>query len=89
MIDKLTYDEILEASRILKENSDIIDSLIKNKNLNDLEDFVSTVEGYSKYLETVVEINKDADLALQFLVTQKEWTSKFMEVLLYIYLKLP
>ncbi len=72
MIDKLTYDEILEASRILKENSDIIDSLIKNKNLNDLEDFVSTVEGYSKYLETVVEINKDADLALQFLVTQKE-----------------
>ena len=89
MIDKLTYDEILEASRILKENSDIIDSLIKNKNLNDLEDFVSTVEGYSKYLETVVEINKDADLALQFLVTQKKWTSKFMEVLLYIYLKLP
>ncbi len=72
MIDKLTYDEILEASRILKENSDIIDSLIKNKNLNDLEDFVSTVEGYSKYLETVVEINKDADLALQFLVTQKK-----------------
>lgn len=89
MIDKLTYDEILEASRILKENSDIIDSLIENKNLNDLEDFVSTVEGYSKYLETVVEINKDADLALQFLVTQKKWTSKFMEVLLYIYLKLP
>ena len=72
MIDKLTYDEILEASRILKENSDIIDSLIKNKNLNDLEDFVSTVEGYSKYLETVVKINKDADLALQFLVTQKK-----------------
>lgn len=72
MIDKLTYDEILEASRILKENSDIIDSLIENKNLNDLEDFVSTVEGYSKYLETVVEINKDADLALQFLVTQKK-----------------
>ena len=72
MIDKLTYDEILEASRILKENSDIIDSLIKNKNLNDLEDFVSTVEGYSKYLETVVEINKDADLALLFLITQKK-----------------
>lgn len=72
MIEKLTYDEVLEASRILKENSSIISHLIQGKNLNDLQDFVSTVEGYSKYLETVVQINKDADQALQFLATQKK-----------------
>lgn len=65
MIGKLTYDQILVISDELKKQSKILEELIQNKNTPDLKDFIATVEGYSKYLETTVEINKDADLALQ------------------------
>ncbi len=75
MIDKLTYDEILNVSIELKENASIISMLIQDKNIQELQDFVATVEGYSKYLETIVEINKDADKALQELKNQSKGTS--------------
>ena len=65
MIDKLTYDQILVISKDLKKHVDIIAGLIENKNIPELKDFVATVEGYSKFLETTVEINKDADKALE------------------------
>ena len=75
MIDKLTYYEILNISIELKENASIINTLIQNKNIQELQDFVATVEGYSKYLENIVEINKDADKALQELKNQGKGTS--------------
>lgn len=65
MIDKLTYDQILVISKDLKKHADIITGLIENKNIPELKDFVATVEGYSKFLETSVEINRDADKALE------------------------
>ena len=65
MIDKLTYDQILEISKELKKHVDIIAGLIQDKDIPELNDFVATVEGYSKFLETSVEINRDADKALE------------------------
>ena len=71
MIDKLTYDQVLAISNELRKNAEIIHNLVKDKESSELNDFVATVEGYSKYLETVVEINKDADQALQELKQKK------------------
>lgn len=71
MIGKLTYDQILEVSKDLREQADIISSLVKNKDNQELLDFTATVEGYSKYLETTVQINKDADNALMDLAKRK------------------
>ncbi len=68
MIDKLSYDQVLAISKELKNQAEIVDSLIKLKNVNELNDFVATVEGYSKFLETTVEINRDADKALKDLI---------------------
>ena len=68
MIDKLSYDQVLAISKELKNQAEIVDSLIKLKNVNELNDFVATVEGYSKFLETTVEINRDADKALRDLI---------------------
>ena len=65
MIDKLTYDQVLTIAKELRNQIEIVNRLIKDKNIPDLEDFTATVEGYSKYLENTVEINKDADNALQ------------------------
>ncbi len=71
MIDKLTYDQVLAFSKELKNQAEIINNLLKNKEKQELTDFVATVEGYSKFLETSVEINKDADKALEELMSRK------------------
>lgn len=71
MIDKLTYDQVLAISKELKEQADIIDNLVKDKENQELIDFAATVEGYSKFLETTVEINRDADKALEELKKRK------------------
>lgn len=74
MIEKLTYEEILNISNELRVNAEIIERLLQNKNVSELQDFISTVEGYSKYLETVVGLHKDADKALLELKEQKNRT---------------
>lgn len=70
MIDKLSYDEVLEISKSLKEQMNVIETITKNRGIEDLVDFIATVEGYSKFLENTVEINKDADKALSTLKAQ-------------------
>ena len=70
MIDKLSYAEMAEISKGLKEQADIVDKIAKERELDDLADFVATVEGYSKFLENTIEINKDADDALKELKDQ-------------------
>lgn len=65
MIDKLSYDDIQKISSELKSLAQIVDKLIEGKGATQLEDFSATVEGYSKFLENTIEINKDADKALQ------------------------
>lgn len=72
MIDKLTYDQILAISKELSFQADIIDKLVQNRNIQDLKDFAATVEGYSKFLETTVLMNKDADKALEDLKRMKK-----------------
>ena len=64
MIDKLSYEDVLLISQELKKESDIIKDLASKRNLKEIVDFASTVEGYSKFLENNVGINKDADEAL-------------------------
>jgi len=65
MIDKLTYDQVLTISKELKTQADIINKLLEDKDIPELQDFTATVEGYSKYLENTIEINRDADNALK------------------------
>ena len=72
MIDKLTYDQVLAISKDLKQQADIIDELASSRNIQELRDFAATVEGYSKFLENTVEINRDADIALKDLIDQKK-----------------
>ena len=64
MIDKLSYEDVLLISQELKKESDVIRDLASKRNIKEIVDFASTVEGYSKFLENTVSINKDADEAL-------------------------
>ena len=71
MIDKLTYDQMLQISKDIKEQAEKVQTLAEQRKLLDLVDFASTVEGYSKFLENTVELNKDADAALKELKDKK------------------
>ena len=70
MIDKLSYDELMNISKELKEQVQIVENVIKKHEIDELVDFIATVEGYSKFLENTIEINKDADAALSDLKAQ-------------------
>lgn len=71
MIGELKYEEVESIANALKKETFIINDLLKTRNIPELNDFTATVEGYSKYLETALEINKDADVALQELINQR------------------
>lgn len=65
MIDKLSYDEILTISNELKKEAQKVLELATSRNITEIIDFANSVDGYSKYLENTVGINKDADNALK------------------------
>lgn len=71
MIGELKYSEVEAICKELKDQIAILNQLLKIRNIQELNDFVATVEGYSKYLETTLEMNKDADKALEFLLKNK------------------
>lgn len=65
MIGSLTYEQVDAIATELKNSVETIKTITKSLNIEELQDFLSTVEGYSKYLKTTIEMNKDADKALQ------------------------
>ncbi len=71
MIGTMTYDQVEEIAKELESATITADKITKNLNIEELEDFISTVEGYSKYLRTIIEMNKDADNALAALQLKK------------------
>ena len=71
MIGSMTYDQVEEVAKELENATKTIEAIIKNQNIQELEDFLSTVEGYSKYLRTTIKLNKDTDKALEDLKSRK------------------
>ena len=64
MIDKLTYDQVLVIAKDMRAEALTIEDLARAREIQDLIDFANTVEAYAKYLENIVELNKDADKAI-------------------------
>ena len=76
MIGQLTYDEIQGCIETLKVSNATVNALIQNKESYELENFVSIVDRYIKYLETTLELYKDADKALAKLSEANKRTSQ-------------
>ena len=68
MIDKLTYEQVEEIVKGLREQNEIIIKLLQGRSLQELNDFTDAVEVYCKFLESTVELNRDADLAIKDMV---------------------
>ena len=71
MIGSMTYEQVENIAASIMQATEVVETYIEGKNIEELEDFISTVEGYSKYLKTIVELNKDADKALEELKNRK------------------
>ena len=71
MIDKLTYDQVLEIAKDMRNEALAIEDLARAREIQDLVDFADTVESYAKFLENIVELNKDADKAIADLTGKK------------------
>ena len=67
MIGKLTYEQVTEVAKQLEIYMNVIAELNKEKQSVDLQNFLSTVDRYAKFLETTVELYMDADKALSWL----------------------
>lgn len=72
MVGKLTYEQVMAITKDLRAQVEIIERLLTNRELPELHDFTATVEGYAKFLENAIEINKDADDALMELKRMKK-----------------
>lgn len=71
MIGTMTYEQVAEITKELESSAEFVKKYIKDKNIVELEDFVSTVEGYAKFLKTMIELNQDADKELADLKATK------------------
>lgn len=49
MIGSFTYDQILQISKELSDNADIIDNLAKSKGADMLQTFISNVTWYATF----------------------------------------
>ena len=71
MIDRLTYDQVLNVAKALRTEADAVEEVAKARDIQDIVDFAASVESYAKFLENTVELNKDADKALEDLTGKK------------------
>lgn len=71
MIEKISYEELINISNQLESSAKAIEEITNKENINELSDFISTVEGYSKYLTTTVELYQEADDAISSLTQKK------------------
>ena len=71
MIGKLTYDQLLNFAKEIRNEAMIVEDLSREREIQDLVEFADKVEAYAKFLENTVELNKDADKAIADLVQKK------------------
>lgn len=71
MIDRLTYAQVLNVAKELRKEAAEIEEMSRGREIQDMVDFADTVEAYAKFLENIVDLNKDADKALEDLTGKK------------------
>ena len=68
MIGKLTYNQVLEFAKKIREQNNIIKELLNGRDVEAVVDFTDVVESYCKFLEGTVDLNQAADNAIQEMI---------------------
>lgn len=75
MIGNLSYDEMLHLARQLENSSFNIKEVMKKYNsdqVSEIYDFCDSVDSYSRFLTTYVELYQDSDEALKFMIEKNK-----------------
>ena len=72
MIDRLTYEQVINVATALRTEANAVEEIARAREIQDIVDFADAVESYAKFLENTVELNKDADKALEDLTGTKK-----------------
>lgn len=75
MIGDLSYQEMLSLVKRLENSSSKIREVISKYSkdqLNEIYNFCDTVDAYSRFLTTYVELYQDSDEALKFMVEKNK-----------------
>ncbi|MBR6137368.1 MAG: hypothetical protein IKQ06_04355 [Bacilli bacterium] len=71
MIGKLTYEQVLTFAKEIRNEALVVEDMSRAREIEDLVEFADKVEAYAKFLENIVELNKDADKAIADLTGKK------------------
>lgn len=75
MIGNLSYQEMLSLVRKLEDSSSKIREVIskyRKDQLNEIYNFCDTVDTYSRFLTTYIELYQDSDEALKFMIEKNK-----------------
>lgn len=74
MLGSLNYDELLELSKSLLNSSKSIRTMIETyeNDLASVIEFCDTIDSYSKFIDSNVSLNKDADQALEYIIEKNK-----------------
>lgn len=74
MIGEISYDEMRKSADELSRSSQIIREIVEKygDDLTKVLDFCNTLDSYSKFLETSVQLYQDSDSALQVMIEKNK-----------------
>lgn len=74
MLGSLSYDDLLKQAESISSSSNSIREIVTQygENLKEVISFCNSLDSYVKYIESSVTLNKDADLALQYMIDKNK-----------------
>jgi uncharacterized protein YukE len=74
MIGDMTYEEMKKSAKELSSSSQIIRTIADKyeSDLGSVLDFCNSIDSYSKFLETSVQLYQDSDEALQTMIQKNK-----------------
>lgn len=73
MLGSLSYDEVKKLSDSLSNSSSNIRQICsKYDELVDIGDFCNSLDAYTKFIDSSINLNKDADEALKYMIEKNK-----------------
>lgn len=74
MLGSLSYDEAKKLSDSLSNSSNNIRQIVTkyNDELADVVDFCNSLDAYEKFIDSSINLNKDADEALKYMIEKNK-----------------
>lgn len=74
MLGSLSYEEILDLSNRISTSSTNIRNIVEKygNELAEVINFCDSLDSYSKFIDSNVSLNKDADTALEYMIEKNK-----------------